>query len=203
MESERERLEALWAGAFGDAYVDRNVDAHAGRQAFWSTLVAEHGVRSALELGCNVGGNLLHLAELLGIEHVGGVDLNEKALGLLRERLPGVDVRRAPAARVPFEDGSFDLVFTMGVLIHQPDESLGQVMDEVVRCSSRLVLCCEYFADEPVEIPYRGERGALFKRNYGLLYQERFPTLSLVDEGFLGRDQGYDDATWWLFRLPS
>jgi pseudaminic acid biosynthesis-associated methylase len=202
MRSEQERLEALWAGSFGDAYVDRNFDVHAHRADFWRELVNAHGVSSVLEVGCNVGGNLGHLAELLGADRVAGVDVNAKALEILRERLPAVDVHRANAARLPIDDRAYDLTCTMGVLIHQPDESLREVMGEVVRCSARLVFCCEYFAAEPEEVPYRGETGALFKRDYGGLYQEWFPDLSLVDTGFLGRDEGYDNANWWLLERP-
>lgn len=199
MRVERERLEALWAGEFGDAYVDRNKEAVAGRIDFWRDLAERHAVTSALEVGCNIGGNLAPLAEILGTDRVAGIDLNAKALSLLRERVPGIDVRQAPAAEVPFGDRSFDLVYTMGVLIHQPDESLEQVMDEVVRCSSRLVFCCEYHSPEPVEVPYHGESGALFKRDYGRLYLDRFPELTLIDEGELTREGGWDDALWWVF----
>ena len=31
----------------------------------------------------------------------------------------------APARSLPFDDREFELIFTMGVLIHQPEESLG------------------------------------------------------------------------------
>lgn len=203
MNTERERLETLWAGPFGDAYVDRNMEAHAGRLDFWRELTVRHEVESALEIGCNAGGNMLPLSELLGTDNVAGVDVNDKALAILRERVPGIDARRAVGSDVPVEDRSFDLTFTMGVLIHQPDESLRDVMASVVRCSSRLVFCCEYFSEQPVEVPYRGESGALFKRDYGALYEEWFPELARIDHGFLGRDQGYDDATWWLFRRPA
>ena len=72
-------------------------------------------------------------------------------------------------------------------------------MAEIVRCSRRYVLCGEYFAEETTEVPYRGQDGALFKRDYGALYQELFPELALVEQGFLGRDEGWDDVTWWLF----
>jgi pseudaminic acid biosynthesis-associated methylase len=196
---ERQRLEALWAGEFGDAYVDRNIDAASGRVGFWRALVEQRSVASALEVGCNVGGNLMPLAQVLGTDRVSGIDLNEKALALLRERVPGIDVRLAPAAELPFPDRSFDLVLTMGVLIHQPDDSLHQVMREVMRCSSRLVFCCEYHSPEPVEVSYRGQRGALFKRPYGEIYRELFPVLTLLEQGKLRRDEGWDDASWWLF----
>ena len=52
---------------------------------------------------------------------------------------------------------------------------------------------------EVVEVPYRGHRGALFRRPYGRLFQEWFPQLEVRDNGFLPRDDGWDDHTWWLF----
>jgi hypothetical protein len=73
-----------------------------------------------------------------------------------------------------------------------------------VRCSSRYVLCGEYYAEELTEVPYRGQEGALFKQDYGALYQRLFPELELVDEGFLARGDGtWDDVTWWTFRKPG
>ena len=72
-------------------------------------------------------------------------------------------------------------------------------MAEIVRCSQRFVLCGEYHADELTEVEYRGQEGALFKCDFGRFYQERFPQLTLVEQGFLGRAEGWDDLTWWLF----
>ena len=72
-------------------------------------------------------------------------------------------------------------------------------MAEIVRCSRRHVLCGEYYAERPTEIPYRGHRGALFKRDFGALYRTRFPELTLLDQGFLSKADGWDDVTWWMF----
>lgn len=195
------RLEQLWAGDFGDDYVQRNADAERGREGFWAEILDRLGPATALEVGCNVGGNLRWLADALGPENVAGIDVNERALGTLRERLPGVDARKAVARALPFEDGSFDLAFTMGVLIHQPTEDLRDVMAEIVRCSQRWVLCGEYYDASEVEVPYHGERGALFRRDYGALYADAFPELRLAATGFLGRgpESSWDDVTWWAF----
>ena len=194
------RLEELWAGDFGDQYVERNRDAETGRQAFWEEQLTRLGVRSVLEVGCNIGGNLRWIAEVVGAENVAGVDVNEKALEILRERVPGVDARLAPARGLPFDDGQFDLVFTTGVLIHQHPDELPGVMAEIVRCSGRFVICGEYHADELTEVPYRGQEGALFKQDYGALYQRSFPELELVDDGFLSPREGrWDDLTYWIF----
>jgi pseudaminic acid biosynthesis-associated methylase len=198
-----DRLEQLWAGEFGDEYVDRNIRAEEGRRDFWRAQLEKLGVRSALEIGCNVGGNLRWIADVLGTPNVSGIDINERALEILRERVPGIDVRVAAARELPFDDASFELTFTMGVLIHQPQEHLDEVMSEIVRTSSRYVLCGEYYADELTEVPYRGQEGALFKLDYGARYQELFPDLKLIDTGFLPRSEGvWDDVTYWVFEKP-
>jgi pseudaminic acid biosynthesis-associated methylase len=196
-------LEALWAGDFGDQYVARHLDAGSGRRSFWREQLARLQVQSVLEVGCNVGANLTWLAELLGPSNVAGVDVNRKALELLRERIPGMDARLANGRKLPFEDASFDLVFTTGVLIHQDPGELPTVMAEVVRCARRYVLCGEYYAEQLTEVPYHGQQGALFKHDYGALYQRLFPQLQAVDHGFLSRKDGdWDDVTYWVFRKP-
>jgi pseudaminic acid biosynthesis-associated methylase len=197
---EAERLEALWAGDFGDDYIERNIDSYNARGPFWQMILAETQATSVCEVGCNVGGNLQWLCPPLPGSKVCGVDINRTALDLLRQRVPGVRAFESPARALPFPDRAVDLVFTSGVLIHQPEESLPGVLTEMVRVASKFVLCAEYADDHTVEVPYRGHEGALFRRDYGALFLERFPTeLALVNTGFLGKDQGFDDTTWWLF----
>ena len=199
-EDDAARLEGLWSGEFGDDYVERNRAASEGRRPFWEHVLGTIEARSALEVGCNVGGNLRWLVEVLGAENVAGVDVNERALEVVRSELPGVDARVASARELPFADGAFDLVFTTGVLIHQSPDELPTVMDEIVRCSRRYVLCGEYRTDELEEVPYRGQRGALYKQDYGRLYEERFPNLRRLEEGFLPKSEGvWDDVTYWIF----
>ena len=197
--SEAARLEELWAGEFGNAYVDRNRGVHAPREAFWTGLVDELTPKRVLEVGCNLGGNLQWIARRLPPADVYGVDVNPHALDELRAAIPGVNALTAAGRELPFRDAWFDLVFTMGVLIHQPESTLPLVMSEIVRCSRRWVLCGEYFAEQSTEVAYRNQPGALFKRNYGRLYAELFPGLRLVRQEFYGRDQGWDDVTVWLF----
>ena len=72
-------------------------------------------------------------------------------------------------------------------------------MAEIVRCSRRYVLCGEYYSAEPTEVPYRGETGALFKRDFGASTSSSFRSWRSCEQGFLGRDEGWDDVTWWLF----
>jgi pseudaminic acid biosynthesis-associated methylase len=197
--AETQRLEQLWGGDFGDAYVDRNRTAGDKRGPFWQTTLDEFTVGSVLEIGCNTGANLRWLASRLPAQNVYGIDINQKALNELHRTLPDVNAVWGPARDLPFRDRWFDLVFTVGVLIHQPESTLPLVMAEIVRCSRRFVLCGEYYAERTTEVAYRGQTGVLFKRDYGRLYLELFPNLQLRKRGALGRDEGWDDVTYWIF----
>lgn len=198
--SEAKRLEELWSGNFGDAYVDRNFAAGENRQSFWHSILTEFApIRNALEVGCNLGANLRWFADALSPKDIYGVDINLKALNALRCGFPDLNALWSPARELPFRDRWFDLVFTMGVLIHQPESTLPLVMSEIVRCSRRYVLCGEYYAEQTTEVPYRGQVGALFKRDYGRIYKELFPELELRKQGFLSRSDDWDDVTYWVF----
>jgi pseudaminic acid biosynthesis-associated methylase len=200
---EATRLESLWSGEFGDDYTERNAAAGDLRGPFWTSLVEQHAITNVLEVGCNVGANLRWLAELLPVGHAFGIDVNEHALERLRQTIPTINAVWSSGRDLPFRDRWFDLTFTAGVLIHQADDALQLVMSEVVRCSGRYVLCMEYYGATTQEVPYRGHRGALFRRDYGSIYRRLFPELELVDEGRLGADEGFDDVTWWLFERPA
>src|SRR2546430_17729046 len=128
--AEATRLEGLWGGQFGDDYVDRNTGFD-HREGFWNERLQELDCRRVLEIGCNVGGNLQWIAQHLEARDVYGVDVNEKALWELVRRVPGGNGVWSPGRDLPFGDRRFDLVFTMGVLIHLPDATLPFVMAEM------------------------------------------------------------------------
>ena len=196
MTDDASRLEQLWAGDFGDAYVDRNAPTVESRRAFWRDIVETFPSRRVLEVGSAAGTNLRVLSEWIPPHDLWGADLNQAALAAQRDVAPGTNGVWSVAREMPFRDRWFDLVFTVGLLIHQPDATLPIVMNEIVRCSRRWIMWGEYHADEPTEIEYRGQPGVLFKRDYGRLYQELFPGLVVRAEGFLTKEQGFDRVTW-------
>jgi pseudaminic acid biosynthesis-associated methylase len=197
--SETRRLESLWASEFGDAYTERNRGDFAHREAFWASVLDRYPAETVLEIGCNIAGNLRWMSRARRY----GVDVNETALRQTRQAFPDLNVVWSPARDLPFRDRYFELVFTMGVLIHIPDDSLPLVLGELARCSARWVLLGEYHADAPIEVPYRGQRGALVKRDYGSIFAALVPSFALVERGFLDRDAGWDDVTWWMFERKA
>lgn len=202
----------MWAGAFGDAYIERNLvtaEAASDAEVAFSRMLARtgNGVASILEVGANVGINLTGLRRVGSALSLTAVEPHPVASDVLRTATElGLDgVVRADGAALPFADDSFDLVFTNGVLIHVPPERLGFVMSEVARVSRRFVLCSEYFSHEPEEVTYHGQQGLLWKRDFGAAYLETVPGLTVVDYGFLWQVElpTFDDLNWWLFQIPS
>ena len=193
------RLEELWAGEHGDEYVDRNFDAYSKRGPWWHKMIAQTTPTRVLEVGCNVGGNLRYIAKEAPDAQIYGIDINRKALGIVKDIVPDGNFMLEHASDLPFKDGWFDFAFTMGVLIHQPDESLETVMREIVRVSRKYVMCGEVYSAERNSIPYRGIPESFIGRDYGGIYQKIAPELTLVDSGEMGKDEDFDTLHYWLF----
>lgn len=203
---------ALWRGDFGRAYTDRNPTTveemealtlrryGRGRGAINAELLADVDRRGAvLEVGCNVGLQLAGLRRQ-GFQRLVGMDIQSYPLEIARRRLPDLSVVQGSALALPFASGSFDMVFTSGVLIHVAPEPRRQVMAEIHRCSREWIWGLEYFSEEPRALAYRGEDEALWKCDFVEAYREACPGLEvhlrvklpylgedLVDEAFLLR----------------
>jgi len=187
--------EALWAGQFGDDYTVRCDKDYSPRIKFWGDIVYKAKFKNVLEVGCGGGQNISLLAKYLPApSNAWGCDINQRALTGLRTKYRELNAVRCSAFDLPFRDDYFDMVFTAGVLIHQKPEEVDIVMQEIIRCSNRYVLCMEY--DNPIfeEIHYRGKAGALFRGPYGDVYEKKYG-LKLIDKGFAGKEDGFDDLT--------
>jgi SAM-dependent methyltransferase len=90
-----------------------------------------------LDVGCGTGANLELLAEYGDAE---GVDVSAEALAFCRER--GLsNVRQGAAERLPYEDGSFDLVTALDVVEHLDDDKAGlSEMRRVLKPGGRAML---------------------------------------------------------------
>jgi pseudaminic acid biosynthesis-associated methylase len=196
----------LWKSEFGAEYAARNpVTEESSRHLVrrWSRMLS-HAIapfpHSVLEVGCNLGRNLVALLRMVPEVHAvePNLEVVERARG--NPALAGARIQAGTSFDLPYEDGSIDLVFTSGVLIHVAPEDLPKAVDEVVRVARHYVLCIEYFSHEPAVVPYRGLEGHLFKRDFGRFYAERFPSLRVLDYGFFWKPvDAADNSNWWLF----
>lgn len=194
--------EFFWAGEFGDQYIERNQGQQiiaANLSLFGRVLERTVSVRSAIEFGANIGLNLEALRMLCpGIE-LSAIEINQRAAGVLEKR---GNVKVYAQSILEFQpDYPRDMVLIKGVLIHLNPDCLPKVYDLLHSTSKRYICIAEYYNPVPVEIPYRGNTGKLFKRDFAGEMLDRFPNVRLVDYGFLyRRDNNFaqDDITWFL-----
>ncbi len=195
--------EAFWKGEFGNDYIERNKGANlvAGNAAFFSRVLNHtRNIRTVLELGSNIGLNMMALRQLLPDAMLSAVEINEKAAAELRANVPDIDLYLTSI--LEFEPNrTWDLVFTKGVLIHINPDKLHAVYQLMYQSSSRYILVSEYYNPKPTEVSYRGHTDKLFKRDFAGEIMDAFPDLSLVDYGFVYyRDPNFpqDDMHWFL-----
>jgi pseudaminic acid biosynthesis-associated methylase len=197
-----------WRGEFGDEYTIRNSaddKTMFARTKMWSRIldsIIGDLPETIVEVGSNLGLNLRALTQLTDARLI-AIEPNKSALGKLVADgiIDKDDAHSAIAADIPLDDGIADLSFTSGVLIHISPDQLDESMAEIYRVSSKYVVCCEYFADKPEQIQYRGNDDLLFKRDFGDYWMESYPDLQLIDYGFLWkRMTGLDNITWWVFK---
>ncbi|BAL89761.1 putative methyltransferase [Actinoplanes missouriensis 431] len=96
----------------------------------------------ALDVGCGTGALTTVLVERLGAGSVVAVDPSASFVEAIRARLPEVDVRQAPAERLPFPDGSFDVTLAQLVVHFMTDPVAGlREMGRVTRPGGLVGAC--------------------------------------------------------------
>ena len=190
--------EQFWRGGFGDDYVRRcGIVNWRARVPFWRQIIDITKPRSILEVGCNAGLNLRAIRHTDPAINLCGCDINQTALEA------AADDGHVVAEASIFDLGNvwwegFDITATCGVLIHVSDADIERAMRCIMAASKRYVLAVEYAAEKTEEITYRGYSERLWRRPFGSMYVDL--GLDLVATGFLPKEAGFDDCTFWLLR---
>ena len=99
---------------------------------------------SVLEIGCGTGIDLRLFPDTF---QFGGIDLNDHALDIAKEKTPNGNFKNGTIANLPFEDSSIDFVFTHGLMNYLDDETLEKGIAEMFRVSRRWIMNCEKFEE--------------------------------------------------------
>lgn len=201
--------ERFWAEEYASDYIAKNstFDHELGSKAWASMLARTEGtLRNFLECGCNIGRNLEQLQRVLPHARPSVIEISRPAFDFVSQRYDFEHAFNGPILDSALPDAGFDLVFTMGVLIHIAPDQLLAHMKRMFDYSRRYVLMGEYFNRTPQSLKYQGQEDRLFKRDFGKLFIENFD-VRLVDYGFLWGHlydpAGFDDITWWLFEKSA
>ncbi|MBF0235789.1 MAG: pseudaminic acid biosynthesis-associated methylase [Desulfamplus sp.] len=194
--------EKLWAGEFGDEYSDRNQgeDYIASNLALFSRILQRtRKIETLLELGANIGMNMMALRQLLPKCKLHAVEINQYAVEKLKS---AGDITVFNQSLLDFTAPVLcDFVFTRGVLFHINPEQLPKAYAALYNSSKKYICVAEYYNISPVSIPYRGKEDQLFKRDFAGEMLELYPDLQLLDYGFIyHKDPQFAqvDLTWFL-----
>ena len=184
--------EQMWAGKLGNEYTHRNYDEALidERDDFWERMLNKYSCERTLEVGCDGG---MNIESICRYTLAYGIDINEYSL-MKASRVGWLIWGKAND--IPFKDNYFDLVFTAGLLIHIPPDDIDKVIDEMIRCSNKYVLCIEYYAPKERERPFLGQMGITWERPYDTLLQNN--GLKIIEAGYLTPQQGFNNCGYWM-----
>ena len=187
------RQEEHWKGVNGDAYVARQKVQPADRMPLLEMVLGITQAKSVMDVGCSEGWNQRALYLIDSKLPTQGVDINVGALAKAREVGMTVSICRAQDVAEQFGNGCADLVVHSGVLIHVPPADLPATLRAIFDAARRFVLAIEYDANREEEVNYRGQDGLLWKRPFGMLYEEL--GMHVIAKG---PAVGYDRCNYWL-----
>ena len=199
----------VWQGDFGREYTDRNFSASYNERnisnissLFRLLLSYTDSVKSILEVGCNIGCNLLIFSQLGNFELV-GIEPQDYAIKKGREINKKATFVRGSVFNLPFTDSYFDLVFTRGVVTHIAPEDLKNAIDEMIRVSSRYLFFDEYYHANEVEVLYRGQAQLLWKRDLAKSYFTQYANIKLLyeEEYEDGKNVGLMNKRWLFEKM--
>lgn len=200
----RTEQEEFWAETYAENYIQKNrlFDKALGVEGWRTMLRNARSIASLLECGCNIGRNIMFLDDVLPEARKHIIEVSRPAYDFVTSHYHLESAFNGTILESDFPASTFDLVFSMGVLIHINPNDLIANMRKMFEFSRKYVLMGEYFNRTPVSLDYQGQKNKLFKRDFGKLFLENFEA-KIVDYGFLWGHvydvAGFDDITWWLF----
>ncbi len=135
---------------FWDSYSDKNESRYNEEFAkFTRDLAMSLRCTSILEIGCGTGIDLRLFSDAFQIH---GIDLNDHALQIAKEKLPDVNFKKGSIAKLPFEDSTIDFVFTHGLMNYLDDDTVEKGIAEIYRITGKYIMNCERFEEKEKEI---------------------------------------------------
>ena len=164
-----------------------------------------------LDVGCGTGALTAALVRRAGAGNVSAVDPSPSFVRTVRDRFPHVDVREAPAERLPFDDATFDASLAQLVVHFMTDPVAGLTeMRRVTRPGGVVAACVWDFAGGrgPLGVFWdaaretwpdvRDESGLAGTRNGHLVELFRAAGLRRVSESVLHATIEYPSfEAWW------
>lgn len=193
--------EIFWETDFGNKYVKRNLKSDRIFTIGKNLINNKVFINEVLELGANVGLNLDAIKRVYPDIKTYGVEINKLAynIGKKKHKFYNKPILNFKSKK------KYDLVCSVGVLIHQNPKHLNAFYNKLYSLSKKYIYLSEYFNPTPVTIKYRNNDEKLFKRDFAKELWIKFPKLKLIDYGFHWKQDPRlknccDNSNWFLFQ---
>lgn len=128
---------------FWNKYSDENESRYNEEFAkFTRDLATSLRCTSVLEVGCGTGIDLRLFPDTFEIH---GIDLNDHALDIAKEKFTTAGFKKGDITDLPFEDSSIDFVFTHKLLNYLDDDTLEKGVAEMYRVARKYIMNCEIY----------------------------------------------------------
>jgi ubiquinone/menaquinone biosynthesis C-methylase UbiE len=152
-------------------------------------LIASLPPARTLDIACGTGFLTRHLRG-----DVVGLDQSERMLVVARERVPAAEFVHGDALELPFQDGSFDRVFTSYFYCHLEEDDRERFLAEARRVAPELVVVASVpGAGDPVE---RYEERVLRDGSSWTVFKRVFTGEQLAAE--LGGGEVLHEGRWFV-----
>ena len=193
--------EIFWETDFGNKYVKRNLKSDRIFTIGKNLINNKVFINEVLELGANVGLNLDAIKRVYPDIKTYGVEINKLAynIGKKKHKFYNKPILNFKSKK------KYDLVCSVGVLIHQNPKHLNAFYNKLYSLSKKYIYLSEYFNPTPVMVKYRNNNDKLFKRDFAKELWVKFPKLKLIDYGFHWKEDprlknSCDNTNWFLFQ---
>lgn len=118
---------------------------------------------SVLDVGCGAGGTLRWMSEH-NPKRLVGCDQARGMVALASRNVPSAEIFQTDGDSLPFDDQEFDVVTTVTVLQHNPDDRRARMLAEICRVSRNAIFL---FEDTSLEMPPRQTAQGRYQNFYG------------------------------------
>ncbi len=147
---------------FWDKYADENEARYNEEFAKYTRdLATSLRCTSVLEIGCGTGIDLRLFTDTFQIH---GIDLNDNALDIAKEKIPIANFKKGSITDLPFGDSSIDFVFTHQLLNYLDDDTLEKGVAEMYRVSGKYIMNCEKCEETEKQIDGNHKFRNMYKR---------------------------------------
>jgi SAM-dependent methyltransferase len=128
--------------SYFDSYFDNEICKESLDFRLDILLGHDKNINSILDVGCGYGAFEFELLKRNPDLDLAGIDISDTAIDFCNNNIPNCKFVLDKLSNISnyFEENSYDMVFSSGVMIHQSPESIDEVTDNFIRIAKKYII---------------------------------------------------------------